>query len=97
LFVDARIHTLKLSIIPIASTCLFEKGSKGLLLTLHGQVLYQDKSLPEDRNCAEDYSIREVRWHGQTDKHVALISVFKMGFEGYDRTFLAIPFTLSPE
>jgi len=51
----------------------------------------KDKKLPEDRKCAEDYSITQARWRRFTDVHVALISVFKMGFAGYDRTF-TVPF-----
>jgi hypothetical protein len=102
-YADAHIHTLKVSLLPLPSSCYVETGSKGLLLTLDGMILYQDKELPDSRKCAEDYSISELRWYPETNMHVALVSVFKTGFEGYagfegyDRTFLAIPFTLSPE
>src|ERR1700730_8563177 len=96
MYPDASIHILRASVIPLVSTCQMETGSKGLLLRLDGQVLYEDKKLPEDRKCAEDYSITEVRWRRFTDVHVALISVFKLGFEGYDRTFIAVPFLLAP-
>jgi predicted secreted protein len=93
---DAKIHTLRISLIPLLSTCEVERGSKGFSLILDGKVLYEDQRLPEIRRCAEDYSITEIRWSG-TNVHVALVSAFSIGFEGYDRTFIAIPFVLSPQ
>jgi predicted secreted protein len=61
-------------------------------LRLNGKTVYSDRRLPKSRGCPSDYMISEVLWNHPTDVHIAMIAVFKPGFEGRDRNFIAIPF-----
>ena len=71
---------------------------KGFTLTMqkHGQppkVLHDDMFIPESRTCALRYGISDVLIHdpkGGKRVFAILISVFKHGFEGPDRRFLAV-------
>ena len=56
--------------------------------------LHRDSSVPKSRGCAMRYAISDVVRHETSDNDavvVALISVFKLGFEGPDRRFVAVP------
>lgn len=60
-------------------------------------VVYQDAALPKSRGCAYAYDVDKVfvpADYDSTEAPVALIGVYTRGFEGLDRRFIAIPFTL---
>jgi len=61
-----------------------------------GKTVYADDNVPESRGCALGYSLSDVL-EGPTPPDggrslVALVNVFKLGFEGWDRRFIAVPF-----
>jgi predicted secreted protein len=100
LYRKPQVHELQISALTLPSNCNMgrreSKGSKGILLRLNRSVVYQDKSLPRSRACAKDYAISEIRWRARTSLHIAIMSVLEPGFETDSRTFVAIPFLLSP-
>lgn len=58
--------------------------------------LHRDSAVPESRGCAMRYALSDIVRHETSDNKVvvvALISVFKLGFEGPDRRFIAQPHT----
>lgn len=61
--------------------------------------LHRDVTIPKSRFCPRDYRLYGVVIPaGATDlsRGVALISVYKLGFEGPDRRFLAVPLGAKP-
>lgn len=79
-------------------TAFASDDQKGFTLTMQGQgrplrTLHEDTSIPEGRTCAVGYGISDVLIHdpkGGKRVFAILISVFKHGFEGPDRRFLAV-------
>jgi len=73
-----------------------EKGFS-LSLTKGGSPLtqvYKDKSIPASRHCPKSYAISDVIEFIPSrapTRHIVLIHVFAMGFEGPDSRFLAVP------
>ncbi|MBL8908523.1 MAG: DUF2259 domain-containing protein [Rhizobiales bacterium] len=71
------------------------KGLKLELTSPEGEtrVIAQDKSIPESRFCPRDYAISDVvvftPESGETTIAV-LLSLFRQGFEGPDRRFIAV-------
>jgi predicted secreted protein len=56
-------------------------------------LLHEDKSLPKSRSCALAYDLEAiVQPVGGGDTLVAIIGVYRRGFEGSDRRFIAVPF-----
>ena len=56
--------------------------------------LHRDSAVPKSRGCAIRYAFSDIVKHETADNKVvvvALISVFKLGFEGPDRRFVAVP------
>ncbi|MBL4784810.1 MAG: DUF2259 domain-containing protein [Cohaesibacteraceae bacterium] len=61
------------------------------------KVLHQDAKLPSSRGCAISYRLSALYAHTRypdMNNGVAIISVFKHGFEGPDRRFIAVPVPL---
>lgn len=61
-------------------------------------TVFDEKKVPESRGCPIFYKITAIAGGmgtPDTDRLVAIISVFTRGFEGVDERFIAIPFTLS--
>lgn len=85
--------------------CPEEDGPyQGFELTLtdmklgQAHAIHTDKDIPASRGCPLSYAITAVLGPSgspDTDRLVALISVFTRGFEGVDERFLAIPFSIS--
>lgn len=66
--------------------------------TKTSRVIYEDKAIPESRNCPLAYDVAAVVAQSGmpvTDRLVALIGVYARGFEGANHRFIAVPFTLS--
>ncbi len=93
--------TLHLEEIEMASArCAeFDVEVKGFSLAVEAlnttQVIYRDDSLPDSRGCPLGYSISDVL-EGPADADggrpiVVMVNVFRLGFEGWDRRFLAVP------
>lgn len=64
------------------------------------QVLHQDQRIPASRGCAEAYRINAVVSAGYPqpeDSLVALISVWRQGFEGLERHVVAAPIPARPD
>jgi predicted secreted protein len=80
-----------------AATCENLGPVKGLKLELTSpegetKVIAQDTSIPESRFCPRDYAISDVvafTADGETTIAV-LLSLFRQGFEGPDRRFIAV-------
>jgi len=76
-----------------------EKGFS-LALTKGGSPLtqvYKDKKVPASRRCPKEYAISDVIEFIPSSgpvRHVVLIHMFVLGFEGPDSRFLAVPVTL---
>lgn len=76
-----------------------EKGFS-LSLTKAGSPLtqvYKDKNIPSSRRCPKSYSISDVIEFNTSSgptRHVVLVHMFVIGFEGADSRFLAVPVTL---
>ena len=99
-------YALNLDLVPFAApkSCYAEDGKQmGFGLTATGKAnnaskeIYKDTSIPSSRYCPRDYDIADViayRSHKTGDRHVALIGVYTPGFEGVNRRFIAVPFTL---
>lgn len=81
-----------------AATCENLGPVKGLKLELTGpegetNAIAQDKSIPESRFCPRDYAISDVvafTPDGGETTIVVLLSLFRQGFEGPDRRFIAV-------
>lgn len=96
-------YVLKELDFPENKTCksfgIDEKGFT-LSLTKGGSPLtqvYKDKSVPTSRRCPMRYAISDViEFNPQSgpSRHIVLIHMFVMGFEGPDSKFLAVPVTL---
>jgi predicted secreted protein len=77
---------------------------KGFTLTLkdlklnQSHVIHRDSAVPASRGCPLGYAITAVvapMGYPDTDRLVAMVSVFTRGFEGVDERFIAVPFTIS--
>lgn len=71
------------------------KGLKLELTNPEGEtkVIAQDESIPESRFCPRDYAISDVvafTPDGGETTIVVLLSLFRQGFEGPDRRFIAV-------
>jgi predicted secreted protein len=58
------------------------------------QMVYQDTDIPKSRGCPTGYDIDKVlapAAESQDKRLVALIGVYRFGFEGQDRRMIAIP------
>jgi len=96
-----RAWTLRLTLITVpepAATCENLGPVKGLKLALTNpegetNVIAQDKSVPESRFCPRDYAISDVvafTPEGGETTIAVLLSLFRQGFEGPDRRFIAV-------
>ena len=62
------------------------------------RTIHEDKSIPASRDCPRAYDVAAVvaqAGYPITDRLVALIGVYGLGFEGRDLRFIAVPFTIS--
>lgn len=60
------------------------------------RILHEDRSLPRSRGCVLHYGISDVviyRRSGLGPVLIVMVSVFRLGFEGLDRRFIAIAAT----
>ncbi|MFZ5676075.1 MAG: DUF2259 domain-containing protein [Pseudomonadota bacterium] len=99
-------YTLRLDLVPFAApeNCYAEDGKQmGFRLTLKDnesgaeKEVHKDAAIPSSRYCPRDYDISDVivyRPVSGTARQVALIGVYTPGFEGVNRRFIAVPFTL---
>ncbi len=103
-----REFALRLSGIPVPAAvdyCLRPDALRGYRLELvrpggGAQVLHQDQRIPASRGCAEAYRIDAVVSAGypqSDDTLVALISVWRQGFEGLERHVIAAPIPPRPD
>ena len=103
-----REFALRLSDIPVPAAvdyCLRPDALRGYRLELvqpggDAQVLHQDQRIPASRGCAEAYRIDAVLSAGYPqadDTLVALISVWRQGFEGLERHVIAAPIPPRPD
>ncbi len=99
-------YVLQLTDFPVGAdaNCLSEDGSRyGFSLqikqTLSGKVLeaFKDATVPKSRGCPFNYEIEAIVTpsdeSGSTSL-MALVAYYTQGFEGPDRKFIAVPFTL---
>jgi predicted secreted protein len=59
------------------------------------RIIARDAAIPASRHCPTDYDIEAVyapSSYGTSARNVALIGVYSRGFEGYNRSLIAIPF-----
>lgn len=78
-----------------------EKGFS-LSLTKGGAPLtqvYKDKSVPASRRCPSKYALSDVIEYKPVDgisptRHIVLVHMYSLGFEGPNSRFLAVPVTL---
>jgi predicted secreted protein len=99
-------YTLTLDLVPFVApeSCYAEdRKQMGFALTITdkaknaSQEIQKDASIPASRYCPRDYDIADViayRSSSGGDRHVALIGVYTPGFEGVNRRFIAVPFSL---
>lgn len=99
-------YVLEINDFPIgpAADCLSETGSRhGFSLhvkqTLSGKVLepYKDADVPKSRGCPFNYELDAIVSPDDESSSVILVAVvayYTQGFEGPDRHFIAVPFTL---
>ena len=97
---------LQLSDFPVGAEadCLSEDGARyGFALqikqTLSGKVLesYRDKSVPKSRGCPYNYELEAIVSPDDEAGSAILMTIvayYTQGFEGPDRKFIAVPFTL---
>ncbi len=95
-----RAWSLRLTPITVpepAATCENLGPVKGLKLELTNpegetKVIAEDKSIPESRFCPRDYAISDVIafTSGSETTIAILLSLFRQGFEGPDRRFIAV-------
>lgn len=99
--------TLKLDEIdmPDGQCADYQADVQGFTLTLEtigvSQVIYTDTEIPESRGCALGYSLSDIL-ESPADSDggrslIVLVNVFRHGFEGWDRRFLAVPFAAPAE
>jgi predicted secreted protein len=90
--------------VPLPEGCEADIGVTGYKLAIRNnksgdvKVLHLDTSLPKTRFCAVGYDIEAVvQPAGAADgsQMVAVVGVYRRGFEGADRRFIAIPFKLN--
>lgn len=64
------------------------------------QEIHRDTIVPASRGCALSYKLYAVvapfYWQWNADQAVAIVSVDKLGFEGPDRRFIAVPIPILP-
>lgn len=99
-------YTLNLDLVPFAApeNCYAEDGKQmGFRLGLKDnetgveKEAHKDTAIPSSRYCPRDYDISAVvsyRPPAGPARQVALIGVYTPGFEGVNRRYLAVPFTL---
>ena len=99
-------YTMNLDLVPFVApeSCYAEDGKQmGFALTVTdkaknaSQEIQRDDYIPASRYCPRDYDIADViayRSSSGGDRHVALIGVYTPGFEGVNRRFIAVPFSL---
>ena len=96
-----RAWSLRLTPITVpepAATCENLGPVKGLKLEMTNpqgetKVIAEDKSIPESRFCPRDYAISDViafTPEGGETTIAILLSLFRQGFEGPDRRFIAV-------
>lgn len=59
--------------------------------------LYRDDSIPASRHCPVGYDIAAIAaptGYPQVIRYMAIIGVYSLGFEGTDRRYVAVPFTI---
>ena len=87
--------------VPVPKTCDIEDGIKGFRLALREnkksleKIVHEDKVLPDSRGCALGYDIEAIIAPSNVEevkRLVAVIGVYRRGFEGADRRFIAVPF-----
>jgi predicted secreted protein len=79
-------------------TVLLEGPAKGFRLTVRphegsSTTLHKDTAIPESRGCPMRYAFSDVIMHepeGRPRVFAILISVYRYGFEGADRRFIAV-------
>lgn len=62
------------------------------------RTIHEDKTIPASRQCPRAYDVAAIiaqAGYPVTDRLVALIGVYGLGFEGSDHRFIAVPFTVS--
>lgn len=95
---DEYTYTLHLSerVLPTPPGCPADYGDfQGMLLTLESpggnqQTLVDDKQIPESRRCPYGYRISEVMFSPDAPVMAVLIDIRALGFEGWDRRFMAV-------
>jgi predicted secreted protein len=92
---------LTLDLVDFSETPNCSDGARGFRLTLHtdggDRVLHEDTAISSSRGCPTGYAVSRVYipdgiW--QPPYAAVLISVFRRGFEGTDRRFIALPVPL---
>lgn len=90
--------------VPLPAGCEADLGVVGYKLEIKNNksgavtLLHVDKAIPKSRFCAVGYDIEAVVQPvgGSTSgQMVAVIGVYRQGFEGADRRFIAVPFKLN--
>lgn len=96
---DQYVTTLKLEefVLPKPKDCPEDYGDfKGMKLTLipagggAERVLVDDRTIPASRRCPLGYRISEVMFSPDAPVMAVLIDVRSLGFEGWDRRFMAV-------
>lgn len=100
-------YALSLDLIPFAApeSCYAEDGKQmGFKLAIAdrskniSREVHKDAAIPSSRYCPRDYDIADVIAYGSYSsvgpRFVALIGVYMPGFEGVNRRFIAVPFSL---
>lgn len=99
-------YVLQVTDFPVGASanCLSEDGSRyGFALqikqTLSGKVLdsYKDKTVPATRGCPYNYELEAIVSPDDESSSpilIAMVAYYTQGFEGPDRKFIAVPFTL---
>ncbi len=90
--------------VTVPADCEADMGITGYKLEIKNNktgktsVLHEDKSLPKSRFCAVGYDIEAIVQPvggSETGQMVAIVGVYRRGFEGADRRFIAVPFKLN--
>ena len=91
--------------LPSSANCPEDFGGNfGLRLTLKDEtagtsrILHEDTSIPQSRNCPFGYDLSAVVAQSGTpvtDRLVAIVGVYAMGFEGANHRYIAVPFSVS--
>jgi predicted secreted protein len=89
------------SAVPLPDGCEDDIGVVGFKLEIKNNktgassIVHQDKTLPKSRFCAVGYDVEAVVQpigSEESAQLVAIIGVYRRGFEGADRRFIAVPF-----